>query len=261
MNRMSIPALVLALSLPNAVYSQSAENSELQKLQEFNTAKSRLEANIIGFVESIKVCQPPFGDKIVDGFAGANNKQSALSLLNVQQKNVNNHVAEAKVKMDALAGANLSGVNICKGGSEAFEAQVVVPADAVAKDAVAKLQGDLDDYRKGYKVALENEGMVRKAVQLRRTVQLTSGGDTKACDRALAHLEEQGKHTLKESDRNLQNSLVALQKTYTDRVVAVKAYGKKFAQCPSTASIPAVRGQEARFEVADVEQEGASSAQ
>jgi len=270
MNIMSIPALlVLSLSLPNLAAAQSPANSVEQKLQKFKGAKAKLEADIKGFVASVNACDPPFGkNEIIEGFAGEKKNDSALKLLSLHEKNVADHVAQAEAKFANIGAGNISGVNICKGGQDAFQSQVVTPAEDASTEVVAKLQVDLLDYKRGNEEALKKEGLVRKILMARESKFGQMASTTQqldACKKAQQYLGEDRKSNgpMKESDRALQESLVALQKVYPERVAAIREHGKMMMAGAKCTSLPlrAASFGTGEYQVADILGEGVGSAQ
>lgn len=216
MYSMSIPALLVLL-----LSSAQAHASRPQLHNDFKAAKGKLDAEIQGFVEAVKECNPPLKkDEIINGFAGADKADSALNLLKLLESNVAKRVSK---------------------GGEA--------CDAAAREALTGLTSDIADYRQGNETALKKEIYVRTllgARELRVGKMVSSEKELAGCKKALAYIEKDG--SLKKSDEALQRSLANLANAYSD---SGKCAMKK-AAFPSMRGLKDVADRSEEYQVADL---------
>lgn len=261
--------LAAVFLLPLSSFADPA-NSVPQKLKAFQDAQAGLDGQFREFTKQVEICSiPSFGPRIVAGFTGPE-PTSAANALAAHAKSVEKNVAEAELQLAGLGDLRAA----CRSGG--FEAKVAA-AEAISKDAQAKLDADAAEYEAGQKVALQNEATVRTILNKRISMgAIAQAATIEGCKKALALLGEDGKNNgpMRDADKALREKLLALKEGFSERVAGIRDFGRALAsqnacsgaQMRRAGLFPSFRehdGQDrgGEFQVADVPAEtGAGSA-
>lgn len=215
------------------------------KLQAFKDAKAKVAGDIDTFIQEVKDCNPPLGlSQIVDGFANLQNPQSAKSLLNSREVEVVQHVA-----------APDSGIAIMEKSAVgcADNKPLLNKANAIAAKAVANLQADSEDLKRGADTVSAERGKIEGALDGRKFF-FPAGGNVAQCDAAKRQLD-----VMAASTKTMLARLGDLAKSFADRVSFLDVKVSAPGACASASAIHTVSFEPEDIVPQDPPQEGDST--